>query len=49
VILPHCTLQEGKLTKGEKSNLMDVLNYIPPVFHDFYINLAAVDNADDRL
>jgi hypothetical protein len=34
-----------KITKGKKKfDFMDLLNYIPPVFHDFYINLATVDN-----
>ena len=36
-----------KITKGKKSDLMDLFNYIPPVFHDFYINLATADDADD--
>jgi hypothetical protein len=36
-----------KITKEKKSKLMDLINYIPPVFHDFYINLATADDADD--
>ena len=36
-----------KITKEKKSDLMDLLNYIPPVFHDFYINWATADDADD--
>jgi hypothetical protein len=36
-----------KITKEKKSDFMDLLNYIPPVFHDFYINFATVDDADD--
>jgi len=36
-----------KITKEKKSDLMDLINYIPPVFHDFYINLGTVDDADD--
>ena len=36
-----------KITKGKKCDLMDLINYIPPVFHDFYINLATADDADD--
>jgi hypothetical protein len=36
-----------KITKEKKSNLMDLINYIPPVFHDFYINLATADDADN--
>jgi hypothetical protein len=35
-----------KITKEKKSDLMDLINYIPPVFHDFYINLATADDAD---
>jgi hypothetical protein len=47
MILPHCNLEEGKLPREKKSDLMDLLNYIPPAFHDFYINLATADDADD--
>jgi hypothetical protein len=36
-----------KMTKEKKSDLVDLLNYIPPVFHDFYTNLASVNDADD--
>ena len=25
-----------KITKGKKSDLMDLINYIPPVFHDLH-------------
>ena len=36
-----------KITKEKKSDLMDPCNYIPPVFHDFYINLDTADDAND--
>jgi hypothetical protein len=34
-----------KITKEKKSDLMDLINYIPPVFHDFYINLGTADDS----